>query len=261
MNRALYTATTGMNAQQFQIDTIANNTANLRTPAYKKQNVETADLFYQHFNRAGNNGDNITIPCGIYVGAGVKVQGVSRDLSPGYLKETKNDLHMAIIGRGYFVIEMPDGTLAYTRAGNFEENKDGVIVTHDGYTVSPGITIPPDSSNLTISKDGTVSVLTPGNIDPQQIGQLEIVSFVNEAGLEAQGSNLYLETEQSGPATEGIADENGFGYILHRWIEESNVEITSELTNLVTAHRAFETVSKIIQVADDMLKTVNQIKT
>lgn len=259
-SRALYTAATSMSTRQTETEIISNNIANINTTAFKKQRAETADLFYQYYKRPGANDSNTVIPSGIYVGAGVAVQGVSRLLTEGPLQETQNDLHLAIIGKGYFKVILPDGTYAYTRAGNFQLDENGQIVTHQDYVVSPAITLPNDTMNVIIDPNGTVSVILPQTIDPQEIGVLDMVTFINEGGLEAIGDNLYIETIASGDPITGNATQDGFGYIKQRWLEGSNVDITIELTNLITTQRAFEIASKVIQAVDDMLQTLNQAK-
>lgn len=260
--RALHTAATGLQAQQLNIDVISNNIANVTTTGFKRDRAEFQDLLYESQQRVGTNSSDAgtIVPTGIQVGLGVSAGSVYRIQEQGSLIQTTSPLDLAIRGKGFFSVELPSGELAYTRAGSFQLNADGQIVTAEGYVVSPGITIPQDAIDITVNQSGEVQVTVPNQTQPQLVGQLELVGFVNEAGLEAQGDNLLKETEASGTPIVGIAGEEGLGTILQGYLEGSNVNPVTELTTLITAQRAYELNSKIIQVSDEILQTLNQAK-
>lgn len=260
--RSLNVAATGMQAQQTNVDVISNNIANLSTTGFKRQRAEFQDLLYQTETRAGSTSSTAgnVIPTGIQLGLGVKNSAVYRLHEQGTLIETKNDLDLAFSGRGYFQVELPNGETAYTRSGSFQRNQDGEIVTSEGYVVLPGITIPQDAVEIEVNQNGEVQVKQPGQIQGQIVGQITPVVFVNEAGLEATGQNLFLETEASGAPIEGVADEEGYGKIFQGFLEQSNVDAVSELTLLITAQRAYELNSRIISTSDEMLQTVSQLR-
>ncbi|MFC0634956.1 flagellar basal-body rod protein FlgG [Brevundimonas balnearis] len=260
--RALRTAASGMAAQQLNVEVISNNIANMNTVGFKRQRAEFQDLLYQNIERMGaqSSTQGNVVPTGIQVGAGVKAGSVYRITEQGSPTRTDNRYDVAIDGRGYFQIVMPSGETAYTRAGNFSVNADGTLVTDDGYEVQPAITIPQDAVDVTISRAGQVQVTTDGETEPQIVGQLELATFFNEAGLEAIGDNLLLETAASGPANVGAPGEIGFGQVLQGYTEASNVDAVAEITALIVAQRAYEMNSKVITTADEMLQVTGQVK-
>ncbi|MET4682582.1 flagellar basal-body rod protein FlgG [Brevundimonas faecalis] len=260
--RALRTAASGMAAQQLNVEVISNNIANMNTVGYKRQRAEFQDLLYQNVERMGaqSSSQGNVVPTGIQIGAGVKAGSVYRITEQGSPSRTGNDYDIAIDGKGYFQITMPSGEIAYTRAGNFTVNGEGQLVTDDGYLVEPAIAIPQDMTDVTISKSGQVQVKTAGQTEPQVVGQLEIATFFNEAGLEAIGDNLLLETAASGPATVGVPGEVGYGTLMQGYTEASNVDAVSEITALIVAQRAYEMNSKVITTADEMLSVSAQVK-
>ncbi|MBD3820455.1 MULTISPECIES: flagellar basal-body rod protein FlgG [Brevundimonas] len=260
--RALRTATSGMLAQQLNVEVISNNIANMNTVGFKRQRAEFQDLLYQNVERMGSQSSTqgTVVPTGIQIGAGVKAGSVYRITEQGSPTRSGNPYDIAIDGKGYFQITMPSGEIAYTRAGNFAVNGEGQLVTEDGYAVEPAITIPQDAIDVTISKSGQVQVTTQGQTAPQTVGQLELATFFNEAGLEAIGDNLLLETAASGAATIGAPNEPGYGHLLQGYTEASNVDAVSEITNLIVAQRAYEMNSKVITTADEMLSVSAQVK-
>lgn len=260
--QSLSIAATGMMAQQLNVEVISNNIANMSTSGFKRQRAEFQDLLYQNLRRVGtNSSDSGTIvPSGIQVGLGVKTGSVYRVMTQGDMNNTGNKLDMAIQGRGYFRVQMPSGTDAYTRAGNFQLSPNGQIVTSDGYTVAPGITIPSTATDITISKDGQVQATIPGQTAPQVVGQLELSNFQNEAGLEAQGDNLFIETAASGTPTTGAPASTGFGSIQQGFLETSNVNAVTEISDLITAQRAYEMNAKIITASDEMMSVTSNLK-
>ncbi len=261
--RSLYIGATGMLAQQTNVDVIANNIANMNTTAYTKRRAEFNDLLYQNIIRPGasSTADNTIIPSGIQLGLGVQTAAVYRITEGGGLVKTDNSLDLAIQGRGYFQIELPEGKgIAYTRDGAFQRNGDGIIVTHDGYVVQPEITIPDDAVEVYVNSSGEVWIKQDGETDEVNVGQLELATFVNEAGLEAIGDNLFMETEASGDPVLDNPDTEGFGSILQGYLATSNVNAVTEITELVSAQRAYEMNSKIISTSDQMLTTINQLK-
>ena len=258
--RSLSIASTGMLAQQTNVDVISNNIANMNTTAFKRQRAEFQDLLYQQVARPGaNTSDSGTkVPTGIQLGAGVKTGGIYRITEQGALTNTGNTYDLAIDGQGYFQVQLPSGDLAYTRAGSFQLSDQGELVTTDGYLVQPNITIPQGATSVTVSKTGEVQVKIDGQTDLQTVGQLELATFVNEAGLEAVGSNLYLETSASGQPTVSTPTEPGFGSLSQGFVEASNVNPVSEITSLITAQRAYEMNSRVLKTADEMLQTSTQ---
>lgn len=262
MLRSLYTAATGMVAQQTQIDVTSNNIANVNTAGYKKQRAEFADLMYQVMKYAGTSTSATTLaPTGLEVGLGSKTTAITKIFTEGNLKHTSTSgLDMAITGNGFFQIQLPDGTTAYTRNGQFTKDSEGNIVNSDGYRLLPEMTIPEDAIQINVADDGTVSVMQPGNQQETQVGQIELVNFINPAGLHALGDNLLVETGASGQPIVGIASQDGFGAIKHGWVELSNVQLVEEMTDLITGQRAYEAGSKAVTTSDDMLQIVNQLK-
>jgi flagellar basal-body rod protein FlgG len=258
--RSLNIAATGMNAQQLNVDTTSHNLANMTTTGYKRQRAEFQDLIYQDLKRAGaNSSDNGTVvPTGVQVGLGVKTGAIFRNHSQGTVQQTEGPLDVAMQGRGFFKIQMPDGSDAYTRDGTFQLSPDGQIVTSDGYIVQPNITVPNDAISVSISATGVVEIMQTGQIAPTEVGQLQLVTFINEPGLQAQGNNLYTATAASGDPIEGLAGDPGFGSILQGYVENSNVDPVTEVTDLIVAQRAYEMNSKVISASDEMLQALAQ---
>ena len=260
--RSLSIAATGMLAQQLNVEVIANNIANINTTGFKRQRAEFHDLLYQDLLRAGTNSSDTgtVVPSGIQIGLGVKPAAVYRITEQGNLVITDNDLDLAINGKGYFAIELPSGETAYTRSGALARSADGDLVNANGFIVQPGITIPDNALSITINAQGAVSVAIEGQTAPQSIGQIQLATFPNEAGLQAMGDNLFLETTASGLATLGSPGSAGFGDIQQGALETSNVNVVAEITNLITAQRAYEMNSRVIQAADEMLSSVVQLR-
>ena len=260
--KSLQIAATGMSAQQMRVDTIANNLANMSTSGYNARRAEFADLHYQQFARAGaiSAADGTVLPTGVQVGLGVRPAAVSMMIQQGATVQTGGDLDLAIEGRGYFAVTLPDGQTGYTRDGGLKRSGDGLIVTSDGYQVAPGITLPSDARALSINAGGEVYAYFTGQIEPQRVGQLTLASFVNERGLEAIGSNLFLETEASGAAIEGVPGTDGLGTLRQGYLEESSVDPVREMTELIKAQRGYELNSKVITAADQMLGATTQVR-
>jgi len=259
---ALRTAATGMAAQQLNVEVISNNIANMNTVGYKKQRAEFEDLLYNTVERAGSQSSDTgtLVPTGIQIGAGVKAGSVYRITTQGVPTQTGGTLDIAINGPGYLQIQLPSGETAYTRAGNLSTNGTGQLVTEDGYTVLPQITIPQGSTAITISPSGQVQVTAPGSTTSTQVGQIQLATFFNEAGLEATGNNLFLETGGSGAPTIGNPNANGVGQLLQGYTESSNVDPVTEISALIVAQRAYEMNSKVVTTADQMLSTTNTMK-
>jgi flagellar basal-body rod protein FlgG len=260
--RSLSIASTGMLAQQLNVETISNNIANMNTTAFKRQRAEFQDLLYQSQRRVGaSSSDNNTIvPAGVQVGLGVKAAAVYRITEQGNLTTTGNVLDLALQGRGYFTVELPSGDTAYTRAGSFQLSSEGKIVTADGYPVRGAGTIPRDATEVQVNANGEVLVKQAGQSTFNRVGQFELATFANEAGLNSLGSNLFQNTAASGDAVTGTAGRQGFATVLQGFLETSNVNTVSEITNLITAQRAYEMNSKVIQASDEMLNTLNQLR-
>jgi flagellar basal-body rod protein FlgG len=260
--RSLSIAATGMLAQQMNVEVISNNIANVNTTGFKRQRAEFQDLLYQDLLRAGTNSSDTgtVVPSGIQIGLGVKPAAVYRITEQGNITITNNDLDMAVNGKGYFAVEMPSGDTGYTRAGAFGRSPDGDLVTANGYIVQPGITIPTNALGITVNAQGEVSVAIEGQTAPQVVGQLQLATFANEAGLQAVGDSLFLETTASGLGTLGNPGAVGFGTIQQGALETSNVNVVTEITNLITAQRAYEMNSRVIQAADEMLSSVVQLR-
>lgn len=256
--KALAIAATGMNAQQTNLEVIANNIANINTTGYKRARAEFSDLLYQTDRAQGvpNRANQAIVPEGAIIGLGVKTAAVRNLHLQGQLTQTGNSFDVALVGRGWFQIESPDGTMLYTRSGAFNTNADGQLVTLDGYTVAPGIVVPPEATEITINRSGQVYA-TVDDVQ-QDLGQITLATFVNEAGLEPLGENLFRETDASGDATIGAPDENGLAYMQQNYLESSNVDPVKEITDLISAQRAYEMNSKIIQAADEMARVVSQ---
>jgi flagellar basal-body rod protein FlgG len=246
-----------MRAQELNVQVISNNLANMRTTGYKRQRAEFQDLLYEHVRRVGSqtSDQGNLLPAGIELGSGVKTVGTPRLMTQGSIVQTGKDFDVAIRGEGFFRIEMPDGRTAYTRDGSFEIDAQGRIVTAQGNVVQPGITIPPSASGITINAQGQVSVTTPGSTTSSAVGQLELAMFINKSGLQAIGDNLFVETPASGTPQSGTPATEGFGDLQQGSLEQANVEAVSEITDLITAQRAYEMNSKVISAADQMLQT------
>jgi len=255
--KSLNIAATGMLAQQRNVEVISNNIANLNTVGYKRQRAEFQDLLYQTLERPGalSSSTGTTVPNGIQIGAGVKTGSVYRITEQGNVTATGNDFDLAISGRGLFRVLLPDNVEAYSRAGNFAVSADGRMVTDDGYEVLPGITVPDDAVDISISEDGVVEARIAGEQNLRELGQLELATFFNQSGLEAIGGNLLLETSASGEPVIGNPGEPGFGKILQGFIENSNVDPVQEITALIAAQRAYEMNARVIETSDEMLAT------
>lgn len=253
-------AATGMQAQQTNVDVISNNLANSNTNAYKYQRADFQDLLYQTLRRVGSNSSNNStiVPVGVHLGLGVKTAAIGRNTAQGPLQNTSNTLDIAIQGKGYFQITLPDGSTAYTRDGSFKPSADGIIVTIDGNPLQPSITIPQNSTSVSINQSGEVSVTVQGQTTPQTLGLIQTASFINPAGLEAIGGNLLLETAATGAPILGTPGTDGNGTLLQGFLEGSNVNPVTELTNLIKAQRVYEMNSKIISKSDEMLSNLNQ---
>jgi flagellar basal-body rod protein FlgG len=260
--RSLSIAGTGMLAQQTNVDVISNNIANMNTTAFKRQRAEFQDLLYQQVARPGAaaGGADNRAPSGIQIGSGVKTGSVYRIAEQGAMTQTSNRYDIAVDGQGYFQVTMPNGDISYTRAGSFQLSDQGELVTTDGYPVAPGITIPQGALDVSISKTGQVQVKMPGQAELQDVGQLELATFVNEAGLEAVGGNMFLQTAASGQPSVATPGEPGFGTVVQGFLEASNVNPVSEITALITAQRAYEMNSRVVKTADEMLATSAQLR-
>lgn len=261
MIRSLRTAALGMAAQQLQLDVIANNLANVNTTGYKRSSVEFQDILYETIvSGGGEGGPGMEKPTEIQIGHGTRAVSTFRTFSQGALVETGNPLEIAIDGDGFFQVLRPDGSYAYTRDGSFRVNADGFIVTGTGARLGSEINIPPEAAKLNIDNTGVVSVLMVNEVTPTEIGQLELVKFMNPAGLSAIGGNLYIETIASGPPTIGFGGEEGFGVTLQGFLEKSNVDVVQEMINMIVAQRAYEINSKAVKTADEMLAVANNIR-
>ena len=261
MMRSLWTASTGMDAQQFRIDVIAHNLANVNTSGFKKTRADYQDLLYQEMKSSGASSSPSTIvPTGIHVGQGVKVVSTSKLFTQGNYQQTQNPLDLTIEGKGFFQITHPNGIIGYTRDGAFKLDNSGNMVNSDGYLMEPQITLPSDTIDVTISSDGIVSVTQPSTTTPTQVGNIEIANFINPAGLKPAGKNMYLETEASGNPITSVPGEDGTGSLTQGFIEMSNVSVVEEMVNMITSQRAYELNSKAIQTSDDMLRTINGLK-
>jgi flagellar basal-body rod protein FlgG len=260
--RSLSIGATGMLAQQLNVEVISHNIANMNTTAYTRRRVEFQDLLYQNLRRTGSQSadDGSLVPVGVQLGLGVKTAAVYRITTQGNLTLTENSLDTAINGRGYFQITLPNGDTAYTRAGAFQMSDAGTIVTVDGFAVQPNITIPANAIDVTINSSGEVLVKVDGQVAPQNVGQFQLATFANEAGLLAIGENLFLETPASGTATTGTPGAEGFGKLQQGFLETSNVNVVEEVTNLITAQRAYEMNSKVIETSDQMMATVSNLR-
>ena len=260
MIRSLWIAKTGMEGQQTKLDAIANNLANTGTNGFKRGGVVFEDLMYQNLRQAGSaTSDQSTLPTGLQVGLGVRAAGTTRNFGQGALQQTGNNLDMAIKGQGFFQVQLPDGSTGYTRDGAFQVDANGQLVTNAGYPVQPGITIPANAQNVTVARDGTVDITVPGQVATQRLGQLQLVSFVNPAGLDPRGGNLFGETASSGTPNAGAPGANGLGSLQQGFVEGSNVNVIEELVSMIATQRAYELNSKAVQTSDQMLQRLAQI--
>lgn len=260
--RSLDIGATGMHAQQTNVDVISNNIANMTTSGHKRQRVDFKDLIYQNIQRPGAQSSDVgtVLPSGLQLGLGVRVNAVYRIHEQGPIQMTENPLDLAILGDGFFQIQRPDGTTAYTRSGVFQVNGDGEIVTSQGYPLEPNINVPDDAISVSINLSGEVFAQLQGQTNMVNLGQIQTANFVNPAGLESVGDSLFLETEASGAPQVGSPDTENFGAIRQGALESSNVNVVEEITQLITAQRAYEMNSKVIQTSDEMLQTVTQLR-
>ena len=260
--RALSIAATGMSAQQMRVEVISNNLANMNTTAYNARRAEFADLHYQQATRAGSisASTGAVIPTGVQLGLGVRAAAVSMDVAQGGLAQTNGDLDVAIEGRGYLEVTLPSGASAYTRDGALKRTGDGQLVTSDGHPIVPDITIPDDTRSISINPEGEIYAYFIDRVEPEQLGQLTLVGFSNEKGLEALGSNLYAETNASGAPLVGFPGEDGLGMFRQGYLEDSSVDAVREITDLIEAQRGYEMNAKVITAADQMLSATTQIR-
>ena len=259
MNPALWISKTGLAAQDRQMSIISNNLANVNTVGFKRDRVSFEDLFYHIEKQPGALSDQQnTLPSGMQVGSGVRITGTQKVCTPGNYQTTNQALDLAIVGNGFFQVTLPDGNAGYTRNGQFHLNTDGTIVTAAGQPVEPNIDVPADATSLTISEDGRVMASIPGQVDPIELGQITLVSFVNPAGLEARGGNIYLQSAASGDPIEGAPGAEGLGNIKQYTLETSNVNTVEELVHMISVQRAYEMNSKVISATDEMLQFANQ---
>lgn len=260
--RSLGIGATGMLAQQLNVEVISHNIANMNTTAFTRRRAEFQDLLYQNLRRVGSQSSDAgtIVPAGVQVGLGVKTAAVYRITEQGNLTLTENPLDVAINGDGYFQVTLPSGETAYSRAGSFQLSANGEIVTSDGFIVQPGITVPSDAVDITINASGEVLVKQDGQVTETNVGQLTLAIFANEGGLQATGDNLYQETPASGTPTAGAPGSAGFGRIQQGFLETSNVNVVEEITNLITAQRAYEMNSKVIETSDQMMSTAANVR-
>ena len=257
MNQALWIAKTGLDAQQTRMEVVSNNIANVNTTGFKRERAVFEDLLYQNLRQVGASSTQDTqLPSGCSIGTGVRVVATEKLHSQGNLSNTGNPFDMAVQGKGFFQVLLPDGSLAYTRDGSFQVNQDGQLVTSSGYQVQPAITVPEGAQSVTVGSDGTISVLLPGSTAATQVGSMQLTNFINPAGLQAIGQNLLLESGSSGAPQTGTPGLNGLGTLTQGAVESSNVNIAEELVNMIETQRAYEMNSKAIQSADQMLQFV-----
>ena len=260
MINSLWISKTGMEAQQTQLDVISHNLANVSTTGFKRSNAVFEDLMYQNLRQVGaNSSEQSQLPTGLQLGLGVRTVATSRSFTQGSMQQTSNQLDVAIKGNGFFQVTQPDGTIGYTRDGSFQVDAQGRLVTSSGLPVANGITVPTSATNVSIAADGTVSATLPNNPTPQNIGSLALANFVNPAGLEPRGDNLYVETAASGQPNGGTAGTNGLGTVMQGFLETSNVNVVQELVSMIQTQRAYEINSKAIQTSDQMLQKLGQL--
>lgn len=261
MIRALWTAASGMQAQQKNIDVVANNLANVNTTGFKRSRADFQDLMYQNLKSTGSPATNATqVPTGIQIGLGTRLAAVTKIFAPGDFSQTGNELDIAIEGDGFFQIQQPDGTTGYSRAGAFKRDSQGRVVTTDGNPLLPEIVIPNNATKINIGSDGTVSVQQAGQNAPTTVGSIQLAAFSNPAGLSAQGKNIYLPSDASGTATTGTPGQNGLGQVAQGLLEMSNVNVAEEMVNMIVGQRAYEINSKAVQASDEMLQTANNMR-
>ena len=260
--KALYIASTGMSAQEHNVEVISNNIANMRTTGFKKQRAEFQDLLYQAYRRSGSSTSDqgTVVPAGIEIGSGVKTAATPRIMSQGTVTPTEKELDVAVRGEGFFQIQLPDGRTAYTRDGSFERDSSGQLVNVDGYQVQPGIVIPDNSTSISISSDGMVEVFLGSESTPTQIGQIQLTRFVNKAGLESLGDNLFVETGASGSPQTGVPASDGMGNLQQGYLEMANVNAVTEIADLIAAQRAYEMNARVISGADEMMSATSQLR-
>ena len=260
--QALFIASTGMAAQEQNVNVISNNIANMRTTGYKRERAEFQDLLYQELRRAGSttSDSGTQLPVGVEIGSGVKIAATPRVMSQGSVVASDKELDMAVQGEGFFEISLPDGRTAYTRDGSFERDSSGKLVTVDGYEVQPGITIPNNANSVTISPDGIVSAIINNASAPTQLGQLQLARFVNKGGLQSIGNNMFTETAASGSAQVGVPNADGVGNIMQSYLEDANVNAVTEIADLIAAQRAYEMNARVVTGADQMLSTTSQMR-
>ena len=260
MIRSLWISKTGMDAQQTQLDVVSNNLANVNTTGFKRSRAVFEDLLYQNAREPGaQSSQQTTLPSGLQIGTGTRVVTTERLHTQGNLTKTGNSTDVAINGNGFFQVQMPDGTLAYTRDGNFQINAQGQLVTSSGYPVQPAVTVPQNATSLTVGKDGVVTVTTPGTVNNTQVGTFQLANFINPAGLRSMGENLYAETEASGTANLANPGSNGVGALNQNYVETSNVNVVEEMVNMIQTQRAYEINSKSVQTSDQMLEKLSQL--
>ncbi|MCA6217955.1 flagellar basal-body rod protein FlgG [Ideonella sp. B7] len=260
MLRSLWISKSGMEAQQTQLDHISNNLSNVATTGYKRSHAAFEDLIYQNLRQSGaSSSDQTQLPTGLQVGLGTRAVATARDFTQGNLQQTGNNLDVAINGKGFFQITMPDGTTSYTRDGSFKLDNQGQIVTNNGYLVQPGLTVPANAKSVTVGADGTVTVTVPGQTAPQTIGQFQISSFINPQGLDPLGQNLYAETASSGTPNSGAPQADGLGALQQGFVETSNVNVVEELVQMIQTQRAYELNSKAVSTSDQMLQRLSQL--
>jgi len=260
MIRSLWIAKTGLDAQQTQLDVISNNLANVSTNGFKRSRPVFEDLLYQTLRQPGaQSSQQTTIPSGLQLGTGVRPIATEHIFTQGSLNQTSNPLDIAINGQGFFQIQMPDGTLAYTRAGSFQQDSTGQIVTASGYPLSPALTIPANATSVTIGRDGVVTIVVPPATAPTQIGTIQLAGFVNQGGLQSAGENLYVETASSGTPTPNTPGTNGVGLLSQGYVETSHVNVADEQVNMIQAQRSYEINSRAITTSDQMLQKLAQI--
>jgi flagellar basal-body rod protein FlgG len=260
MIRSLWISKTGLDAQQMQMDVISNNLANVSTSGFKKSRAVFEDLLYQNIRQAGSQSSQQSqLPSGLQLGTGVKPVATERIFTQGNLQQTSNDKDVAIQGQGFFQILLPDGTTAYTRDGSFQVDSQGQLVTASGFPVQPSITIPANAQSLSIGRDGVVSITTPNSTATTQVGQIQLATFINPAGLQAKGENLYVETTASGNPNTNTPGTNGAGLLSQGYVETSNVNVVEELVSMIQTQRAYEINSKAITTSDQMLQKLSQM--
>lgn len=260
MIRSLWTAKTGLESQQVQLDVIANNLANVSTNGFKRSRAVFEDLLYQNLRQPGAKSTTQTsLPSGLQIGTGVRPVATERIHTQGNLQNTGNSKDVAINGNGFFQVLMPDGTTAYTRDGSFQVDRNGQMVTSSGYPLEPTITIPDNALSITVGRDGVVSITQPGNSASVQVGQLTLATFINPTGLQSIGENLYQETDSSGPRNENTPGLNGAGVLYQNYVETSNVNVVEEMVSMIQTQRAYEINSKAVQTSDEMLSRLTQL--